>query len=146
MRSLCHSKVKTLQEYMNMEPSRIYVCDLNHVAPTLIKQAKTLNIPIYGSSGRRPKGQWISICATGKFQPTTYWIKLSTGTILLNYSSFDTKKEIVPEEDMQKIVTQIEEFEPSLEWTTSNRLIEKKVPAFLEWQCQLSDKEKEYYD
>ena len=131
---------------MEMEPSRIYVCDLNHFAPILIKEAKESNIPIYGSAGRKPRGTWISVCATGMNQPTTYWIKLSTGTILLNYSSFDTKKEMVPEDDMIRIVNQIEAFEPSLEWTTSNRLIEKKIPFFLEKQCTLSEKEKNYYD
>lgn len=72
MRSLCHTKIKSLKEYMEMEPSRIYVCDLNHFAPILIKEAKESNIPIYGSAGRKPRGTWISVCATGMNQPTTY--------------------------------------------------------------------------
>ena len=147
MHSLCHTKIHSLQEYFELKPSRVYVCDLNHYAPKLINEAIQKDIPVYGSSGRKPsKGQWISICAAGMNQPTTYWVKLSTGTILLNYNSFDTKKDEVPEEEMQRVVTQLEEFEPSLEWSTSNKLIEKKVPLFLEKQCQLSSKEYQYYD
>lgn len=73
MRSLCHSKIKTLKEYFELEPSRVYICDLNHNAPKLIKEAQTLGIGIYGNSGRRPSvGKWISVCASGMNQPTTY--------------------------------------------------------------------------
>lgn len=147
MHSLCHTKIKSLDEYFELSPSRVYVCDLNHNAPKLVNEAMQRGIPVYGSSGRKPgTGRWISICAAGLNQPTTYWIKLSTGTVLLNYSNFDTKKDEVPEEEMKRVVRQIEEFEPSLAWSTSNRLIEKKIPLFLERQCTLSDKELKYYD
>lgn len=147
MYSLCHTKLKSINEYFELPPSRIYVCDLNHNAPTLINEAVRLGIAVYGSSGRKPSsGKWISVCASGTFQPKTYWIKLSTGTVLLDYSSFDTKKDEVPEEEMYRVVTQIEAFEPSLTWSTSNRLIEKKIPMFLEKQCQLTTDETQYYD
>ena len=73
MRSLCHTKIEDLDYYFAMEPSRVYVCDLNHNAPKLIKDAQKLDIPIYGASGRKPtKGPWISVCASGMNQPTTY--------------------------------------------------------------------------
>ena len=99
-----------------MPASRVYVCDLNHKAPKLVKEAQELGIPIYGSAGRKPaNGKWIAICAAGINQPTTYWVKLSTGTVLLNYSNFDTKKDEVPTDEMKKVVEQIELFEPSLE-------------------------------
>ena len=147
MHSLCHTKIESLEYYFGLPPSRVYVCDLNHYAPQLIKEAQYQGLPVYGSSGRKPtKGPWIAVCASGLNQPTTYWIKLSTGTVLLNYSNFDTKKDEVPVEEMNRVVTQIEEFEPSLEWATSNRLIEKKIPAFLEKQCTLSQLEYKYYD
>lgn len=147
MHSLCHTNIKSLNEYFDLKPSRVYVCDLNHNAPKLINEAKAQGIPVYGSSGRKPvAGRWIAVCASGLNQPTTYWVKLSTGTVLLNYSNFDTKKDKVPADEMKRVVTQIEEFEPSLEWSTSNRLIEKKIPLFLERQCILSDKELKYYD
>lgn len=147
MHSLCHTKLKSINEYFELPPSRIYVCDLNHNAPKLINEARRNGIAVYGSAGRKPSaGKWISICASGKFLPTTYWIKFSTGTILLNYSSFDTKKELVPEHEMKRVVAQIEEFEPSLEWSTSNRLIEKKIPLFLERQCELTNTEYKHYD
>lgn len=65
---------------------------------------------------------------------------------MINYSSFDTNKDAVPEQEMANIVQQIHKFEPSLEWTTSNRLIEKKIPTFLEKQCSLSETEYKYYE
>ena len=116
MHSLCHTKIESLEYSFGLPPSRVYVCDLNHYAPQLIKEAQYQGLPVYGSSGRKPtKGPWIAVCASGLNQPTTYWIKLSTGTVLLNYSNFDTKKDEVPVEEMNRVVTQIEEFEPSLE-------------------------------
>ena len=116
MLSLCHTKIKTLNEYFDLPPSRVYVCDLNHNAPKLVSEAQKQGIPVYGNSGRKPSGgKWIAVCAAGLNQPTTYWVKLSTGTVLLNYSNFDTKKDEVPDNEMKRIVTQIEEFEPSLQ-------------------------------
>lgn len=73
MRSLCHLKIKTLNEYFDLPASRVYVCDLNHNAPKLVKEALEQGIPVYGSSGRKPAaGKWIAICASGMNQPTTY--------------------------------------------------------------------------
>lgn len=146
MLSLCHTTLISIEEYFNLPPSRIYVCDLNHNAPKLIQEAKEQGIPVYGSAGSRPQGKWIAVCSTGNFTPTTYWIKLSTGTQLLNYNAFDTCKEQVSEEEMKRVIAQAEEFEPSLQWATGNRLIEKKVPLFLENQCKLNDMEYKCYD
>ena len=54
MHSLCHTKIQSLDYYFGLEPSRVYVCDLNHNAPKLIKEAQEKGIPVYGSSGRKP--------------------------------------------------------------------------------------------
>lgn len=73
MHSLCHTKIKSLDEYFELSPSRVYVCDLNHNAPKLVNEAMQRGIPVYGSSGRKPgTGRWISVCASGLNQPTTY--------------------------------------------------------------------------
>ena len=73
MHSLCHTNIKSLNEYFDLKPSRVYVCDLNHNAPKLINEAKAQGIPVYGSSGRKPvAGRWIAVCASGLNQPTTY--------------------------------------------------------------------------
>ena len=147
MNTLCHQQLKDPRYYFEHEPARIYVCDLNHQAPTFIKKAKEAGYKIYGSIGRRPsKGNWIATCTTGATNPKTYWIKLSNGTIMLDYSSFDTQKNSVPEHEMERVVKQIHEFEPDLSWTTSNRLIELKLPPFLEVQCKLMPIEEQNYD
>lgn len=57
MLSLCHTTLVSIEEYFNLPPSRIYVCDLNHNAPKLIQEAKELGIPVYGSAGSRPQGK-----------------------------------------------------------------------------------------
>ena len=54
MRSLCHTKIESLEYYFGLPPSRVYVCDLNHYAPQLIKEAQYQGLPVYGSSGRKP--------------------------------------------------------------------------------------------
>ena len=147
MNTLCHQQLKDPQYYFEHEPARIYVCDLNHQAPTFIKKAREAGYKIYGSIGRRPaKGNWLAVCTTGIKNPKTYWIKLSNGTIMLDYSSFDTQKNSVPEHEMERVVKQIHEFEPDLSWTTSNRLIELKLPPFLEVQCKLTLTEEQNYD
>ena len=72
MRSLSHTMIRNLDEYFELPAnSRVYVCDLNHHAPLLIKQANERGIAVYGSAGRKPtNGEWISVCATGSRQPT----------------------------------------------------------------------------
>ena len=73
MHSLCHTKIKSLSEYFDLPPSRVYVCDLNHNAPKLVNEALKQGIAVYGNSGRKPsRGKWIAVCAAGLSQPTTY--------------------------------------------------------------------------
>ena len=149
MNTVCHEVLKEPKYYFEkLSPSRVYVSDLNHQAPKFIKQAKEDGLLIYGNSGRRStKNDWVAVCSTGRKQPKTYWIKLSNGTIILDYSSFDTHKANVPVNEMERIVKQIHEFEPDLSWTTCNKLIQLKLPPFLELQCKLSGEiEKENYD
>ena len=146
MKILCHQDFKEPEYYFNNDPARVYICDLNHKAPSFIKKVKELGYIVYGSVGRRPsKGRWIAVCSTGAKSPKTYWIKLSNGTIMLDYSSFDTQKGSVSQNEMERIITQVHKFEPDLSWTTSNKLIELKLPAFLEAQCKLTPYEDSYY-
>lgn len=55
MHSLCHTTVKSIKEYFELPPSRVYVCDLNHNAPKLINEAIREGISVYGSAGRKPR-------------------------------------------------------------------------------------------
>ena len=150
MNSLClrNFDPNSVEIFNNTDIQYYYIEDLEHIAPTLIKAFQKAGYLIYGQAGRRPKnGKWISVCATGIQSPTVFWIKTSDGATLLNYSSFDTQKRGVPEEEMEKIITQVHSFMSREEkWTTSNNLIKYKIGTMLESQCELFDiEEKNYY-
>ena len=73
MHSLCHTKIKSLSEYFDLPPSRVYVCDLNHNAPKMVTEALKQGNAVYGNSRPKPSGRkWIAVCAAGLNQPTTY--------------------------------------------------------------------------
>ena len=40
MKILCHQDFKEPEYYFNNEPARVYICDLNHKAPSFIKKVK----------------------------------------------------------------------------------------------------------
>lgn len=146
MEVICNTYIKDPEFYFNMKPTRVYVCDLTHQAPSFVKKAKDSGATVYGGKGRRGQGKWISVLTTGSSSPKTYWIKLSNGVEIIDYSGFDTNKDFVNEEEMARIIGCAHNFEPSLEWATANRMVEYKLDDFLEFQCSLSDFEKAYYD
>lgn len=50
---LCHTKVKTLDEYFKLDNTIVYVRDLKHQAPDLINAAVAQGIKIYSALARR---------------------------------------------------------------------------------------------
>ena len=50
---LCHTKVKTLDEYFELDNTIVYVRDLKHQAPDLINAAVAQGIKIYSALARR---------------------------------------------------------------------------------------------
>lgn len=149
MNSLCLSNLNNIsvRDILSESPRRIYVCDLTHQAPFLIKQARKEGVSVYGNSGRKPKDKdYITICASGKCSPKIHWIEFSNGSKMLNYSSFDTKKEEVPVAEMERIVKQMELFVPSLNWTTSNSMIKTKIGPLAEFQTTLLPCEEKIYN
>lgn len=143
---LCNTFIKDPEFYFGLKPTRVYVCDLTHQAPGFIKKARALGATVYGGKGRRGKGLWISVLTSGTISPKTYWIKLSNGVEIIDYSGFDTNKDFVSEEEMNRIIGCAHAFEPSLAWTTANRMVEFKLDPFLESQCELLQIERECYD
>lgn len=146
MDTVCNTYIKDPSFYFSMKPTRVYVCDLSHQAPGFIKKAREYGAKVYGAAGNRGKGLWIAVLATGSISPKTYWIKLSNGVEIIDYSGFDTCKDFVDEEEMMRVIRCAHQFEPSLGWSTANRMIERKLDGFLELQCQLTDIERENYD
>ena len=50
---LCHTKIKTLDEYFKLDDTIVYVRDLKHQAPALINAAAAQGIKIYSALARR---------------------------------------------------------------------------------------------
>ena len=50
---LCHTKIKTLDEYFKLDNTIVYVRDLKHQAPDLINAAVAQGIKIYSALARR---------------------------------------------------------------------------------------------
>ena len=50
---LCHTKIKTLDEYFELDNTIVYVRDLKHQAPDLINAAIAQGIKIYSALARR---------------------------------------------------------------------------------------------
>ena len=101
---LCHTKVKTLEEYFELNDTLVYVRDLKHQAPALINAAAAQGIKIYSAVAKRKtkKQKWIKTVTYGISSPTTIKIEFSNGCVLLDYSLFD-KDEFVTEEEMAKL-------------------------------------------
>lgn len=149
MKRLCLMNLNdiNINDLFNDAPTRIYVCDLTHQTPTLIQKAREEGISVYGMIGKRPKGsRYINVCASGKRSPRVYWIELSNGSKILNYSLFDIEKEEVPVEEMDRIVTQMELFCPNLDWTTSNSMIKQKINIIPEMQTEVLASEEPVYE
>ena len=50
---LCHTKVKTLEEYFELNDTLVYVRDLKHQAPDLIHAAVAQDIKVYSALSKR---------------------------------------------------------------------------------------------
>lgn len=108
---LCHTKVKTLDEYFKLDDTIVYVRDLKHQAPDLINAAVAQGIKIYSALAKRKtaKQKWIKTTTYGIGCPTTIRIEFSNGCVLLDYSLFD-KDEFVMEEEMAKLTSILDSY------------------------------------
>lgn len=149
MAVICNSEPRDFDYYWNLEPSIVYIQGFKYYAPTFIKQARARRIKEIGTKGRTPKGDYIRYCTfdtAGSHTPTTLYIKLSTGTILCDYSRWDTKKENVPEYEMYQVVEEVEKwFEHSNEPRTTTGAIKRKLSPFLDAQTDCYQIEKDNY-
>lgn len=135
MNYLCNAQCQSFEYYWKLPPTRVYVQDLTHMAPTLVQQAKAKGIKVYGIQGSA-SGDYIRCCTTGNI-PITLYIQFSTGTILYDYSRWDTEKRNVTEAEMYQVVEEVEKwFDYSNDKRTTTQAISRKLSPFLKAQTQ----------
>lgn len=106
MNLLWHTKIRGLDYYFDQPDTRIYVRDLAHQGPLLIREAAERGIKIYHyrATRRSDKVKWLWHYSKGKRDcPTVLKIQLSNNCWLLDYTLFDPNEEVT-EEEMEPVV------------------------------------------
>ena len=144
MQILWHTQIKDLDYYFNCPDSRIYIKDLAHQGPKLIKEAHERGIQIYHGDVRRKseKKKWIWHLSHGRStSPEVKKVQFSNGCWLLDYSNFDPDQDIT-EEEMKPVVDLISSYEHPITGCGVIKkllrpgvatLVEKLAPV--EWDC-----------
>lgn len=113
MQLLWHTEIKNLDYYLNCPDSRIYVKDLAHQGPTLIKEAQQRGMKIYHGEAKNKskKIEWLWHFSVGrKTSPEVKKIQFHNNCWLLDYSNFDPNLE-VEEQDMEPVVNLIASYD-----------------------------------
>lgn len=113
MQLLWHTKLKNLDYYLNCPDSRIYVRDLAHQGPTLIKEAQQRGMKIYHGAVKNKSKQkeWIWHLSYGRStSPEVKKIQFHNNCWLLDYSNFDPNLD-VEEEEMESVVNLIASYD-----------------------------------
>lgn len=107
MELACHTTIKTVEDYYQLNDTLVYVRDLRHQAPKLLNEIEKLQIKMYDTNcGRRSNGRWVNCSIYGRRAPETYQIKFSNNCVLVDYSLFD-KDPNASEEEMMRVAREI---------------------------------------
>lgn len=114
------TEIQNIDHYFSLPDNTVvFVRDLLHQAPILVKEAKeTKNLIIYGGKAKKKstKNRWIYQFTVGKSSPKTMRISFSNGVILTDYSLFDKRPDATAEEmlELAKYIMDITDDNPPI--------------------------------